>query len=106
MEQPSQKNVGEAIVEAACNPDSKDLAVKWLDLGSDFLSKEGVLTEFPVVKTMLAILKTGTAIRDRLFLQKVGGSSWVALSSPRPTAKNSHATTSVTRRRPKGFVTQ
>ncbi|MGA3181308.1 MAG: hypothetical protein ABSF38_13280 [Verrucomicrobiota bacterium] len=72
MEQPHQTDVGKIIVEAACSPDSKDLAAKLIDLDLDILTNTGVLIEMPYLKTFMAVFKTYATIRDRLFLQKVG----------------------------------
>ncbi len=68
---PRNTDVGTAILQGACNPESKDVAVELTEIALDTFLKEGVAKEVPILKTILACHKTWEAIHDRLFLRKV-----------------------------------
>lgn len=70
---PEIDNVGAAIVKGVCNPEAKDLAVDLGDLSLGALLDETVLKEIPIIKLVIACLKTGMAIHNQLFLRKVAG---------------------------------
>jgi hypothetical protein len=66
-------DLGAAIIEGACNPEAKSLAIDLAEIGLDGLLSEGVLKHIPFLKTIVACRKTWEAIHDQLFLRKVAG---------------------------------
>lgn len=64
-------NIGSAIVKGVCNPEIKDIVIDLGELGLGTLFSENVLSEIPIIKSVIACRKTWTAIHDQLFLQKV-----------------------------------
>lgn len=48
-----------------------DLAVDYLDIGLDMITDSEILENIPVVKTFIAICKTGMSIKDRFFAKKL-----------------------------------
>ena len=63
--------LGQAIVQATCNPELRDAAIDIGELEIDAFLDEGVLREIPLLKSILACRKTWASIADQLFLRKV-----------------------------------
>lgn len=66
-----KESLGLAIIKGACNAETKDIAVDLGELGIDAVFAGNLAHEIPVIKTVLASIETGRAIRDHLFLRKV-----------------------------------
>lgn len=49
---------------------SIDLGMDYTEIGLDEFFGEGLLKEVPIVKTLVAVAKTGIAIRERFFIKK------------------------------------
>jgi hypothetical protein len=63
-----KKNKG-AIIKKIINP-SLNLSKDYAEIGLDKLLDEGLLKEIPVIKTLVAIIKTGIAVRERFLIKK------------------------------------
>lgn len=59
-----------SLRDSIFNSSSKDLAMDIGEMGIDVALEEGVLEEVPIVKTAVALCKTGMAIRERNFLKQ------------------------------------
>lgn len=57
------------ISKEIINP-SLDLSIDYTEIGIDELLNNNILKEIPIVKTLVAIAKTGIAIRERFFIKK------------------------------------
>ncbi len=64
----SDKNI-ENLSKEIIKP-SLDLGKDYAEIGLDELLEEGILKEIPVVKTLVAIVKTGVAVKQRFFIKK------------------------------------
>lgn len=63
-----QKEI-EKIAEEIINP-NLDLSIDYGEIALDEFLGEGILKEVPVVKTLISLIKTGIAIRERFFIKK------------------------------------
>jgi hypothetical protein len=63
-------SLGEALLGEIVQP-TFDLAQDYAELSLEALTDSPIFKEIPVVKTALAVFKTGVAIRERHFVQKV-----------------------------------
>ena len=68
---PKIDSLGAAIVKGACNPEAKGFAVDLAQFELSEIFDDGVLTEVPGIKIVIACHKTWRDIRDQLFLRKV-----------------------------------
>jgi len=59
-----------SLRDSLYNNSIKDLSVDITEIGVDVAINEGILSEVPIVKTVVAIGKTGLAIRERNLMKQ------------------------------------
>lgn len=62
----------ETILDAIVDPNLKDLCVDIAEVAFDSILKEGPLKELPFLGSLIKTVSVGLAIRDKLFVKKVG----------------------------------
>jgi len=69
----SQKDgaVQAVVAGALTSPGLDDLAIDYGELGLDALIDSDVVSEIPVVKSVVSIVRMGKGVRDRLFARKL-----------------------------------
>jgi hypothetical protein len=72
MNEGPKEGVVEAVVAGALtSPGLDDLATDYAELGLDGIIDSDVVSEIPVVKSLVSVVRMGIGIRDRLFARKL-----------------------------------
>lgn len=66
-----KKSVGKSLVETIKDSDLSDVAGELTEVGIDAFLDEGVLKNIPVINVIHGLWKTGVAVRDYIFIQKL-----------------------------------
>jgi hypothetical protein len=67
MREHEEGSVESIIAGALSAPDFDNLAAEYAQLGSDKLLDSDIVSDVPVVRCVVAVVRTGIGIRDRLF---------------------------------------
>ncbi|MCI0560266.1 MAG: hypothetical protein MN733_17405 [Nitrososphaera sp.] len=81
-------NLGIAIIESACSPESRELLGELGEFEIDAFLDDGLIKEIPVIRTFLAFWKSSITLKDRLFLRKVA--SFIAATPRFSSAEINH----------------
>lgn len=65
-------DLSESIIAAVVHSDLSQVSVAIAEVGLDTFLDEGVLRDIPLVGTVVSIVRSGCAIRDKLFIRKLG----------------------------------
>jgi len=65
MSQQNTEDIGKEILKPTI-----DLSIDYAEIVLDEFWEEGILKEVPVIKTLISIVKTGLAIRERFFVKR------------------------------------
>ncbi len=65
------EDLNKSLETSMFSKDAKDLAVDYSELALDNFIDNDVLSEIPIIKTILGIYKTGVGIKERFTLKKV-----------------------------------
>lgn len=66
------KNLPDALIQSIKSPASKEVLKELAEAGMDQAFKDGFFKDLPIIGTVIGLFKTGAAVRDALFVKRVG----------------------------------
>ena len=69
--EPKREDIGAALSRTLSYPHLDEILSGIMEVGLDAILNEGVLQELPVIGTLTKIYRSGLAVRDKLFIQKL-----------------------------------
>lgn len=65
------ENLEVSMIDSVAKSESLNAGVEWAEIAFDAFVEDGLLKDVPIFGTLTKVVKSGMAIRDRIFLRKV-----------------------------------